>query len=212
MSNRAGLALPLGNPYNAKIECHICKKNHRHYSGLNFLIKYNGQKRLCPCCKKIHIIGFKEKGVNFVFLGTSTFHLAHQDMILDQCITFETVCGGKIKSLHALYEKFISPFKNVRIHILVSAGLNDFQRSTLETLKLDFCNFKNTIAKTDLHTVNFGTLLKAPKLYLEYNKISRKNEINQKNLNKFEELNSYTKELGFNSNQFNTVDEHITRT
>ena len=201
MSYKNSHVLALGNPYNAHKNCIICNVKHRHYSGLNYLHKNFGKKRLCPCCHNTHIIGFKEQEVNFVFLGTSSFHLAHQDLVFNQCMTFETVCGGKIKTLQALYEKFIAPVKWARVHVIVSAGLNDFHRSTLEVMKSDFLNFKNTIAKTDLHTVNFGSLLKAPKLYIDFNKKLKKNQINYKNLNKYEELNSYLKKLNVNEKQ-----------
>jgi len=79
--------------------------------------------------------------------------------------------------------------------------LNDFHRSTLEVIKSDFLNFKNTIAKNDLHTVNFGSLLKAPKLYIDFNKKLKKNQINYKNLNKYEELNSFLTRLNVNEKQ-----------
>ena len=182
----------IGNPFDAKRRCNICDKNHRHFSGIQFAQKYEGKKKLCPCCMKEHVIGFKKNEVNHLFLGTSSFHNIHfSGMIFETCVIFETICGGKINDLLNIYLNFINKMKDFQFNIILSAGLNDFKRYDLDRLKSMFSQFKMAVSKNKLHSINFGTLLKAPTLYLSYDEHKRKCNKNAGSLEKFSKLNTH---------------------
>jgi hypothetical protein len=182
----------IGNPYNKVNGCHICAKEHRHFAGLHFARKHDGETILCPSCHKIHKIGFKSNDVNYVFLGTSSFHLAHAHNVeFFDCVMIETICGGKIKDLLKIYNKCIQPFSTKKFCIILSVGLNDFKKQSLAELKASLKDFQSIIEKNSLHSVYFGSLLRAPTLMYEYKNSREKCILNKSKLEKFDLLNQY---------------------
>ena len=195
----------IGTPF-SKGYCSICDKFHRHFTGLRFERENRGFSIFCENCREIHKIGFNPDTVNLIFLGSSTFHNAHMiNITFKKCITFDTICGGRIENMKDMYIKYLQPLKNFKFRIIVSIGLNDFHRKSLAELKQEFKALKFLIEGNPNHTLYLGTLLKAPKLLFHLNSKSKAIEINSKNKRKMTDLNNYIMQLSevhFNLDKF----------